>query len=182
MDQNPPCDTSYVGKLRNQHYQRHNFPLTNPADQNPPCNNLYVGNLPIETSGDELKGLFSTRLGYKRLCFRTQSSGPTCLVEFEDISFATKALHELYGHLLQNSIRGGIQLSFSKSPLGVRSGPQQVISLPSLGTASNFPRYILSDHVLPYIAASLSGNSNRPSAPRGSVSQGVSQPFPPYIL
>ncbi|PBP16424.1 RNA recognition domain-containing protein [Diplocarpon rosae] len=46
------------------------------------------------------------------------SGGPP----FEDVSFATKALHELYGHPLHNSIKGGIRLSFSKNPLGVRSG------------------------------------------------------------
>lgn len=109
-------------QLGNQHYQRHNFPPVNPADQNPPCNTLYVGNLPIDTSEDELKAMFSKQRGYKRLCFRTKQNGPMCFVEFEDVSFATKALHELYGHPLHNSIKGGIRLSFSKNPLGVRSG------------------------------------------------------------
>lgn len=109
-------------QLGNQHYQRHSFPTANPADQNPPCNTLYVGNLPIDTSEDELKATFSKQRGYKRLCFRTKQNGPMCFVEFEDVSFATKALHELYGHLLHNSIKGGIRLSFSKNPLGVRSG------------------------------------------------------------
>jgi hypothetical protein len=108
--------------LGNQHYQRHSFPTANPADQNPPCNTLYVGNLPIDTSEDELKATFSKQRGYKRLCFRTKQNGPMCFVEFEDVSFATKALHELYGHLLHNSVKGGIRLSFSKNPLGVRSG------------------------------------------------------------
>ncbi|KAK4088453.1 RNA recognition domain-containing protein [Purpureocillium lilacinum] len=101
---------------------RHNFPPVNPADQNPPCNTLYVGNLPIDTSEEELKAMFSKQRGYKRLCFRTKQNGPMCFVEFEDISFATKALHELYGHPLHNSVKGGIRLSFSKNPLGVRSG------------------------------------------------------------
>jgi hypothetical protein len=110
-------------QLGSQHYQRHNFPPVNPADQNPPCNTLYVGNLPIDTSEDELKAMFSKQRGYKRLCFRTKQNGPMCFVEFEDVSFATKALHELYGHPLHNSIKGGIRLSFSKNPLGVRSGP-----------------------------------------------------------
>ena len=114
-------------QLGSQHYQRHNFPPVNPADQNPPCNTLYVGNLPIDTSEDELKAMFSKQRGYKRLCFRTKQNGPMCFVEFEDVSFATKALHELYGHPLHNSIKGGIRLSFSKNPLGVRSG-QGVIS------------------------------------------------------
>jgi len=81
-----------------------------------------VGNLPIDTSEDELKAMFSKQRGYKRLCFRTKQNGPMCFVEFEDISFATKALNELYGAQLHNSVKGGIRLSFSKNPLGVRAG------------------------------------------------------------
>lgn len=109
-------------QLANQHHQRHNYPPVNPADQNPPCNTLYVGNLPIDTSEDELKAMFSKQRGYKRLCFRTKQNGPMCFVEFDDTSAATKALNELYGHPLHNSVKGGIRLSFSKNPLGVRSG------------------------------------------------------------
>ena len=104
------------------HPQRHNYPPVNPADQNPPCNTLYVGNLPIDTSEDELKTLFSKQRGYKRLCFRTKQNGPMCFVEFEDTTFATKTLNELYGYSLHNSVKGGIRLSFSKNPLGVRNG------------------------------------------------------------
>lgn len=101
-------------------YRRH-YPPINPADQNPPCNTLYVGNLPHDTSEEELKAMFSKQRGYKRLCFRTKANGPMCFVEFEDVTFATKALHELYGQPLHNSVKGGIRLSFSKNPLGVRS-------------------------------------------------------------
>lgn len=101
-------------------YPRHQLPPANPADQNPPCNTLYVGNLPVDTSEDELKAVFSKQRGYKRLCFRTKHNGPMCFVEFEDVSFATKALKDLYGHMLHNSVKGGIRLSFSKNPLGVR--------------------------------------------------------------
>ncbi len=122
-----PANISNLGpnasyQLANQHYQRHNYPPVNPADQNPPCNTLYVGNLPGDTSEDELKAMFSKQRGYKRLCFRTKQNGPMCFVEFEDVSFATKALNELYGHPLHNSVKGGIRLSFSKNPLGVRTG------------------------------------------------------------
>lgn len=130
MNGGPPANY----QLGSQHYQRHNFPPVNPADQNPPCNTLYVGNLPIDTSEDELKQMFTKQRGYKRLCFRTKQNGPMCFVEFEDISFATKALHELYGHPLHNSIKGGIRLSFSKNPLGVRSGQGVGSATP---TASN---------------------------------------------
>jgi hypothetical protein len=108
-----------------QGYRNHQFPPVNPADQNPPCNTLYVGNLPANTSEEELKAMFSKQRGYKRLCFRTKQNGPMCFVEFEDVSFATKALNELYGHPLHNSVKGGIRLSFSKNPLGVRSGQNQ---------------------------------------------------------
>lgn len=98
----------------------HAPPPANPADQNPPCNTLYVGNLPIGTSEDELKALFTRQRGYKRLCFRAKNNGPMCFVEFDDVSFATKALHDLYGVQLTNSVKGGIRLSFSKNPLGIR--------------------------------------------------------------
>lgn len=111
-------------------YPRHQYPPANPADQNPPCNTLYVGNLPIDTSEDELKALFSKQRGYKRLCFRTKHNGPMCFVEFEDVSFATKALNELYGQPLHNSVKGGIRLSFSKNPLGVRTGQQNSLNSP----------------------------------------------------
>jgi hypothetical protein len=100
------------------------------AVQHPPCNTLYVGNLPADPSEDELKGIFAKQRGYKRLCFRTKDSGPMCFVEFEDTSYATLALHDLYGQPLHNSIEGGIRLSYSKNPLGVRSGQPH-------GTVSN---------------------------------------------
>ena len=110
-------------QMRHPQFSRSHMPPVNPADQNPPCNTLYVGNLPIDTSEDELKAMFSKQRGYKRLCFRTKQNGPMCFVEFEDVSFATKALNDLYGYPLHNSAhRGGIRLSFSKNPLGVRSG------------------------------------------------------------
>jgi hypothetical protein len=117
---------------------RHNYPPVNPADQNPPCNTLYVGNLPVDTSEDELKQMFSKQRGYKRLCFRTKQNGPMCFVEFEDVSFATKALSELYGQPLHNSVKGGIRLSFSKNPLGVRSGQSANIG-PTSAIASSAP-------------------------------------------
>ena len=111
----------------NKQYYANNFPIShppaNPADQNPPCNTLYVGNLPAQTSEDELKAMFCRQRGYKRMCFRTKPQGPMCFVEFEDTHYATKALTELYGRALSNSTKGGVRLSFSKNPLGVRSHP-----------------------------------------------------------
>ncbi|KAF9436465.1 hypothetical protein BGZ76_003896 [Entomortierella beljakovae] len=93
----------------------------NPGDQNPPCNTLYVGNLPMNTSEEELRTLFSRCVGYRRMCFRTKANGPMCFVEFENVECATQALNDLYGNPLSNSVKGGIRLSFSKNPLGVRN-------------------------------------------------------------
>lgn len=93
------------------------IPTQNPADQNPPCNTLYVGNLPPNTSEDELKALFSRCVGYKRLSFRNKPNGPMCFVEFEDVACAAQALNDLYGNPLSNSVKGGIRLSYSKNPL-----------------------------------------------------------------
>ncbi|CEG63651.1 Putative RNA binding protein [Rhizopus microsporus] len=90
---------------------------TNPADQNPPCNTLYVGNLPPNANEDELKSMFSKCAGYKRLSFKNKSNGPMCFVEFEDAIYAAQALQDLHGNPLSNSVKGGIRLSFSKNPL-----------------------------------------------------------------
>ena len=38
-------------------------PPANPADQNPPCNTLYVGNLPPDATESELRTLFSPQKG-----------------------------------------------------------------------------------------------------------------------
>jgi hypothetical protein len=90
---------------------------SNPADQNPPCNTLYVGNLPPNTNEEELKNMFCKCPGYKRLSFRNKSNGPMCFVEFEDAIYAAQALQDLHGNPLSNSVKGGIRLSFSKNPL-----------------------------------------------------------------
>ncbi|KAK1763599.1 RNA recognition domain-protein [Phialemonium atrogriseum] len=168
----------------NQRYRGPNFPPVNPADQNPPCNTLYVGNLPIDTSEEELKAMFSKQRGYKRLCFRTKQNGPMCFVEFEDVSFATKALHDLYGQPLHNSIKGGIRLSFSKNPLGVRSGqtpsqnsPGSMSAMNGMvpGSANGFaaangpPPGLSAPPGLAMSRGSYSGNSNL-SSPGGSGS------------
>ena len=143
---------------------RAHYPPANPADQNPPCNTLYVGNLPLSTSEDELKALFSKQRGYKRLCFRTKQNGPMCFVEFEDVGFATKALHELYGVCLSNSVKGGVRLSFSKNPLGVRSGGGPVGTVPGYGIGGAG-------------AAAFTAVSGPP--PGLGTGSGMGQPLPP---
>jgi RNA recognition motif-containing protein len=108
--------------MRSVHPDQPTPSASSASDQNPPCNTLYIGNLPRDVSEDKLKALMSTQSGYRRLCFRVKQIGPMCFVEFDDISSATKALNNLYGHELSNSTRGGLRFSYSKNPLGVRSG------------------------------------------------------------
>jgi hypothetical protein len=107
---------------RNINHNNHIHPAPVLCDQNnAPCNTLYVGNLPPNACEDELRSLFSRCTGYKRLSFRNKPNGPMCFVEFDSINLASKALQEMYGTPLSNSTKGGIRLSFSKNPLGVRS-------------------------------------------------------------
>ncbi|KAJ7129210.1 hypothetical protein C8R44DRAFT_665810, partial [Mycena epipterygia] len=108
------------------------------VDQNPPINTLYVGNLPaLPTAGSSsgmpagltmeylegaLRELFGGCAGFRQMSFRPKGNGPMCFVEFEDVGYATKTLNELYGNTLGGLIKGGgIRLSYSKNPLGVRT-------------------------------------------------------------
>ena len=71
--------------------------------------------------------------------------------QFDDVTFATKALNDLYGSTLGGLVKGGgIRLSYSKNPLGVRTpmsansnGPslqqQQMQSNQQLNGVSPFP-------------------------------------------
>lgn len=95
-------------------------PPTVLRDDNPRCNILYVSNLPMETSEDELEGIFCSQPGYRRISLRARANGPQCFVEFDDVTNAAKALRNLYGWPLKNSRTGGIRLSFSIEPLGIQ--------------------------------------------------------------
>lgn len=58
-------------------------PSLSGIDQNPPCNTLYVGNLLNETTEQELYNLFAPCPGYKRLCLKSRNTGPMCFVEVQ---------------------------------------------------------------------------------------------------
>lgn len=151
-----------------QHTPRHSLPAANPNDLNPPCNTLYVGNLPPDTSEEELKALFSKQRGYKRLCFRNKQNGPMCFVEFDEVAMASKALNELYGYKLSNSVKTGIRLSFSKNPLGVRSGqPGSMSSANPLSGPGNAPGGSSLGGVHNHVFSSVSGPPPGLAAPPG---------------
>ncbi|KAK3987370.1 hypothetical protein QBC44DRAFT_121497 [Cladorrhinum sp. PSN332] len=136
LSEDPPgkfaCDVCDLRFHLREHLNRHtksqhqkaeesnSVPPLSLADTHPPCNTLHVGNLPSNASEEELQRLLREQPGYKRHVFRTKAGNPMCFVEFEHVSFATRALNELYGYVLQNSKKGqGIRLSFTKDPLRV---------------------------------------------------------------
>lgn len=129
----PPSNTERSSSISSNYFRLTN----NPADQNPPCNTLYVGNLPPATSEDELRSLFANCQGYKRMCFRNKPQGPMCFVEFDDVVYATQVMSARQGHVLSNSIKGGIRLSFSKNPLFINPNKEAglVFSFKQMGTA-----------------------------------------------
>ncbi|KAI8850802.1 hypothetical protein BC829DRAFT_415745 [Chytridium lagenaria] len=140
------------------------------ADQNPPCNTLYVGNLPNNASEEELRQLFCRCPGYKRLCFRQRPNGPMCFVEFEDVHCAHQALLELHGNPLTNSVKGGIRLSFSKNPLGVRQLPSsQPGSMGALAQAAGG----MVPSVTSNLSSSMISNSSITSSTSSSSSSGM---------
>ncbi|CAI6099737.1 unnamed protein product [Clonostachys chloroleuca] len=104
-------------------------PSLHPEDQNPPCNTLYVGNLSLDTNEEQLKEMFSEQEGYKRLCFRTKQDGSMCFVEFEDVSLATMTLYSQALNILElKSTNGDIRLSFAKNPLSVMFSNNDALS------------------------------------------------------
>ena len=92
-------------------------------------------------------------------------------VEFEDIGFATRALAELYGTQLPRAVasnKGGIRLSFSKNPLGVRgpnsrrSNSNTNVGSSSGGVNSNGHGMLASSSPLHTSPNRLVGSSNNP--------------------
>ena len=172
-------------------------PPANPADQNPPCNTLYVGNLPLDTTEIELRTLFQSQPGFKRLSFRTKQTngitshhGPMCFVEFEDVALATRALAELYGKTLPrvngtSNNKGGIRLSFSKNPLGVRGPGQQRRNNTSISTSNNNSATLSNVSAngsvsgggsLSKMGSNNNNNTNSPTGPQGSFQRNNSLP------
>jgi len=176
---------------------------TNVVDQNPPINTLYVGNLPTSQVPqgypanyleETLRELFQRRPGYRKLCFRQKNNGPMCFVEFEDVSFAAKALNDLYGNTLNGLIKGGgIRLSYSKNPLGVRTPTSAGSSGPTLqqqqlynnalqqGLASPFPPDAFQPRSDMDSRASIRRDMSNTTSPNPSYSYAMSPPPPRFF-
>lgn len=146
-----------------------------PAPENPPCNTLYVGNLPPNASEMELRAIFCIVQGFRRLSFKPKLGGsPMCFVEFEDVPAATTAMETLHGTLLSNSTKGGIRLSYSKNPLGVRPGPPMSTILGSSLYADLFaplPDFTMRDLIHPELGPAFNRMMESPVAAPGAAAQ-----------
>lgn len=89
------------------------------------CDTLSLDNLPtdIPSLDEHLKVLFSIQPGYRRMCYRTKSTGVLCFVQFDDVDSATKAMEQLSGHVLQSPTAEGkiegVQLTYADNPLSI---------------------------------------------------------------
>lgn len=140
----PPNDASELSALQRSLISSASLgSMAAVVGENFPCNTLYVGNLPPSAAEDELRVLFRPCLGYRRLSFRPKSSGPMCFVEFDDIACATAAMETLYGTMLScsSAAKGGIRLSFSKNPLGLR------VASPAAVTGASSPLHSHGAHL-----------------------------------
>jgi hypothetical protein len=98
-----------------------------------------------------------------------------CFVEFVDVQHATRALNELYGSTLGGLVKGGgIRISYSKNPLGVRT-PTNTAPQPPTGS-------IASGAAFPVEALQLEANHRDVSgitSPTSGMHYGFSVASPP---
>lgn len=134
-------------------------------DPNQRCNILFASNLPMETSEDELEAIFSSQPGYNRMSLRATANGPSCFVEFDDVTSAARALRSLYGWPLKHSRTGGIRLSFSKDHLGMPPPPRPLTPRASRRRAPPPPPLVLPVRADPRVPGGFaSAGSRRPVA------------------
>lgn len=89
-------------------------------------------------------------------------NGPMCFVEFVDVNYATKAMKILDGTMLQCSIpeKGGIRLSYSKNPLGVRSSNGNIASILNSNNINNVQSQQHSNANVMNISSNGNGGNN----------------------
>ncbi|KXZ42804.1 hypothetical protein GPECTOR_117g369 [Gonium pectorale] len=87
-------------------------------DDNPPCNTLFVGNLSDNVDESELRNLFAGAPGFRQLKLMRGPKATLGFVEFEDVSTAMAAHAAQQGAMLGSSDRGPIRVQYSKNPFG----------------------------------------------------------------
>ncbi|GIL93367.1 hypothetical protein Vretifemale_20767 [Volvox reticuliferus] len=87
-------------------------------DDNPPCNTLFVGNLADTVDENELRNLFSNAPGFRQLKLMRGPKATLGFVEFDDVPTAMAAHAAQQGAILASSDRGPIRVQYSKNPFG----------------------------------------------------------------
>ncbi|PNH03464.1 Cell wall integrity protein scw1 [Tetrabaena socialis] len=87
-------------------------------DDNPPCNTLFVGNLADNVDENELRTMFSPAPGFRQLKLMRGPKATLGFIEFEDVSTAMAAHAAQQGATLSSSDRGPIRVQYSKNPFG----------------------------------------------------------------
>jgi hypothetical protein len=88
------------------------------SDENPPCNTLFVGNLGDSVTEVDLHQALGEIPGFRQLKLVRSGRNFTCFVEFADIALASAARGRLHGSTIPGCGRGGIRVQFSKNPFG----------------------------------------------------------------
>ncbi|EFR01414.1 RNA binding protein [Nannizzia gypsea CBS 118893] len=110
-------------------FHRLNYPPVNPADPESSLHSPVCRQSTARHLEDELKALFSSQRGYKRIDLSPKSpTGPSAFVEFEDVSFATKCLTELYGYELSQQRQGRHPAQLLQEPPGASAMANQAAS------------------------------------------------------
>ncbi|KAG2493881.1 hypothetical protein HYH03_007818 [Edaphochlamys debaryana] len=87
-------------------------------DDNPPCNTLFVGNLSDNVDEGELRNLFAGSPGFRQLKLMRGPKATLGFVEFEDVGSAMAAHGSQQNAVLSSSDRGPIRVQYSKNPFG----------------------------------------------------------------
>ncbi|GFR49169.1 hypothetical protein Agub_g11191 [Astrephomene gubernaculifera] len=87
-------------------------------DDNPPCNTLFVGNLADTVDENELRNLFSGSPGFRQIKLMRGPKATLGFVEFDDVPTAMAAHAAQQGAVLASSDRGPIRVQYSKNPFG----------------------------------------------------------------
>ncbi|KAK4742614.1 hypothetical protein SAY87_000615 [Trapa incisa] len=105
------------------------LPVQNTKD-NPPCNTLFIGNLGENINEEELRGFFSSQLGFKQMKILRQERHTVCFIEFEDVDSATNVHHSLQGAVIPSSGSVGMRIQYSRNPFGKRKDSNHLIAAP----------------------------------------------------
>lgn len=119
----------------------HHLTVAPGGGANPPCSTLFVANLGKNCTEKELRALFATFPGFRRLKIlysNSKGNSPVCFVEYADLFVAMQALNTFQGYVMMTSERGGIRIEYARTQMG-SSGPSWVATHPTVTFINELP-------------------------------------------